>query len=479
MIDKARLEMDARLHRVGRSVLDFFEADLSDISLTLPQAGRDHLDRFRSFVHSVYIEKYGFWPPHNVDDENELKNLYATLYSDFKCLFHHLVDPESSPSMADNVTANGGVCALQNIHSFDANHGYETLPHPLPLVPDVARLEGVNAQGYKRAPLKSLRNRRADREAHKELCVRALSDASNRDCRIMQCLLVRRYADFEQLSVFDDFACVSVEDGRKIRWILIYAVLQTLISVMQAPHQVRNTEGVGYSLCCQVPKVMPWRLHMVEAPKLDALPRTPTIEPDINYSHTHTHVATKSVPLTTSKSISSRGRRATLPVRLSSPAAGEATGNAPHSSLRRLMSRHGPTSTDKPPKRTQPAFCEIFVQGYGNGLNEVRVETLEMNLSSTSDDAGKDAERERSSSPPSPAVSVSRESSSASGYSNRSSTSGASTDEMPDMDHLSVVGDETRDPDRKMTPADTSVLDCMTTIHFNADTWDRVLDNWA
>ncbi len=223
MISKARLEVDVRSDRVSRSVANFFENDLSAAFLGLHQAARDHLDRFRSFLQSFYIEQHGFWPPQDFDEEETKKTLYVELYSDFRNLYHHLVDKDSTSSMVDNVSHSGGVCILQNIQAFDSRHSYDALPHPLPRLPTQPALP-TSKSASKLSSLNLSKKRRELQEARDELSMQALIDSSDRDWTIMACLLVRRYSEFERMSVLDDFEKVSLVDGRKVRWILIYAV---------------------------------------------------------------------------------------------------------------------------------------------------------------------------------------------------------------------------------------------------------------
>src|SRR5437667_12578075 len=100
MLLKARLEMDVRLDRVGRSVVNFFELDLSGEHLGLHQTAREHFDRFRSFLHTYYIERYTFWPPASFDTGLQgQRTVYHSMYSDFRSLYHYLVDPASPPSI--------------------------------------------------------------------------------------------------------------------------------------------------------------------------------------------------------------------------------------------------------------------------------------------------------------------------------------------------------------------------------------------
>jgi len=464
MITNARLEMDERLDRVSRSVMNFFENDLSSTHLGLHQVAREHFDRFRSFLHGFYIEQHGFWPPQGFDDDSVRKSLYATMYSDFRNLYHHLVDLESTPSMAINLSASGGVCTLQNVQAFDQRHGYEALSHPLPVLPKVASPDPAQIR-CKRGSLNPLKKSKLNRDAKIEAEMQALIDSSNRDWNIMKCLLVRRYSDFEQCTVFDDFEQVSVVDGRKVRWILIYTILQTLISVMQAPTQVRNTEGLDYSLCCHAPKIMPWRLGAIDSPPSSHSSaeelvgeKVVELEPDNNYLHTNS-----------SSSSLSKERRQSLPPANAGLSGNKSPPDSRPSSFKRLLTRRSPNTTAKSdPSPKQPPFCEIFVEGYGNGLNEVKIESSTKPAVEAEDPADTLL-------PTSPKTSVSRESSNASGYSNRSSgTTSSSSGDTPDMDHLSVV-DSGEDVMTNEDGTARNEKNEVGKIYFNTETWDKVL----
>lgn len=369
LIFETRLEMDVRLARASLSIETFFGDDLSGNFLGLSQTARDHFDRFRSFLHAFYIEKYGFWPPAGFSTEASRYSIYKSLYSDFRSLYHHLVDEDCSANTTD-MSGLGGVCIVQNIQAFDSRHGFETLPKPLPRLPKEPTT--TNARG---APILSRRKswnpisqKRIDRETKKRLRAQALIDASNRDMNLMVCPLVRRYSEYESKSINDDLEPVSWIDGRKVRWILIYAILQTLVSIMAAPKLVRNTEGLSYSLCCHIPKQMPWASKVPVKNKGNK-----ELAPDIDYLHTN--ASTGNLDTRASNTPERKGRRLSMPTRINSTTV-RASSVPRTDSLRRLLSKRRKTPYDEqPPVPSPPSqpFCEILVHGYGNGLNEVEL----------------------------------------------------------------------------------------------------------
>jgi len=364
--------MDLRLDRVNKSVVTFFENDVSGSFLGLPQPARDHLDRFRLFLKNFYTEKYGSWPPGGFEEETFQQSIYTTIFTDFQNLYQHLVDPQSSNTLAEtDITQTGGVCALQNIQAFDKKYNYEPLAQPLPFIPKPGdQTSSQRPKLQRRMSWNPLQRRRAEKEARKTQNKEALIAASNRDFLLMESPLVRSYSEFEIKTVDDDLEGLSAVEGRKVRWILVYAVLQIFHSIAHAPKQVRNTTSLSYSLCCHAPDQMPWQ----QSASVDATaPHSQmALAPDTSYSHTNTSMS--SIIDTLRRGRSDKIRRRTLPAHLpGSLKASLSTKTDPgtrSSSLRRFVTRKPLTSTEEMPSK-RPAFCEIYIEGYGNGLNAV------------------------------------------------------------------------------------------------------------
>jgi hypothetical protein len=243
--------MDVRLERVAKSLTTFFDNDLSGTYLELSRAAKIHMDRFRSFLHTYYIESHGFWPPSGFASSFSLRrSLYRSMYKEFRALYQYLVDLNSTPGDLRNTqSAQGAICTWQNVRGFDTRYRLETLPHPLPLLPKLP--EHSAPLGF------TIRKRRMEREARYAALARSLSDASNLDRDLTKSRLVRCYTQFEKQTI-DTSDTVDPIEGRKVRWILIYAIFQILASVISAPKEVTHADGLSYPLCCQRPKTMPW-----------------------------------------------------------------------------------------------------------------------------------------------------------------------------------------------------------------------------
>ena len=282
--------MDLRLEHAGKSLGNFLEDEMSGTCLGLSHDARVHLDRFRSFLHSFYVQKYGYWPPPQIKKNSKAlpKSTYRTMYFEIRNLYEYLVDSSSSDSFQTNRPADGGVCVLQNVKTFDKRHKYMTLPHALPLLPELTReMAGQKAHGL--AKLFGSRQVRLDRRVAASA---ALSAATNpNDIAVMECRLVREYLNFEKNWTMSEGEHISCADARKVRWILIYAMLQTLISVTRAPKEVRDTEDVSYPLCCQIAGTPPWSIGKRGQPfdEIQAFPNgkvstpVPHVKPDHDY----------------------------------------------------------------------------------------------------------------------------------------------------------------------------------------------------
>lgn len=290
LILRAHLEMDLRLEHAGRSLGSFLEHDLSSTYLGFGHDAEIHLERFRSFLHSFYVGQYGYWPsaPVRPNCTAFSKSTYRTMYFDFRNLYDYLVDSSSSGSIQDNRPADGGICVLQNIQNFDKRNKYASLPHPLPLVPECHSVTRPSKSGGMRMVF----GKRPTRLDRRTIALTALSAATNSGCvRVMGSPLVKEYRRFEESWTMKETETISCSDARKVRWILIYSILQTLISVTRAPIQVRDTEGISYPLCCQVASQPPWRNRgrkfSVEEGEGDLIINTSRhiscIEPDIDY----------------------------------------------------------------------------------------------------------------------------------------------------------------------------------------------------
>ena len=270
--------MDVRLERAGRSLSDFLEEDLSGAYLGLGKDAQMHLERFRSFLHTYYVGQHGYWPPRSgISNTDALpKSVYQSMYFDFRSLYEYLADTGSGTALQDNRPVDGGICVYQNVMAFDKRNKYPSLPHPLPLVPKVP--VSLNS----RKSFWHLFGNSHANDVRRITASSALMAATNTyDDQVMENGLVRQYLRFEKLWTLREDTSVSCADARKVRWILVYSILQTIISVTRVPNDVKDTEGVSYPLCCQIGGTPPWPIPKPDIEKPEKESPRPTSLKDL------------------------------------------------------------------------------------------------------------------------------------------------------------------------------------------------------
>ncbi|KAJ4286294.1 hypothetical protein N0V90_013328 [Kalmusia sp. IMI 367209] len=401
LITRAYLEMDIELGRITRAVRNFLEDDLSPAYLGLTDAARLHLDRFRSFLNSFYVDKFGYWPP--LDGTMFSKALYRSLYFDFESLHDYLVDPESSMDFASQRLASGGICVLQNVASFDKRHKFPPLPHPLPLLPNevASRSKSVSQKSLKTLTLRSKQNKN---ERYLSACA-ALAMATNGEIAPRtDSPIIQAYIRFERQCILNHREeRVSMADARKVRWLLIYGTLQYLTSALRAPMQVRDSEGPSYYLCCLVAEHSQWQRKANVPPSSSncSIDRTTVSEKE----EADSEVDSSSTSLTAIEPDCQKhdylfhtntdpgSRRGSVDV----PAPLKISQASRPSSVRtcRRMSLPSLGSIKNSIQLKSQPHCEILVHGYGNGLNK-----LSQPQSKTSSTQGGDTQRSRRSTLP-------------------------------------------------------------------------------
>ncbi|KAI9817781.1 MAG: hypothetical protein M1827_000900 [Pycnora praestabilis] len=457
LITRAHLEMDLRLEHAGRLLSSFLEDELSGAYLGLSNGARVHLDRFRSFLNSFYVNKHGYWPPtrNNIRSSAFPKSTYTSMYIEFRNLYEYLVDEESSSSLADNKPANGGLCVLQNITAFDKRNKYASLPHPLPLVPEtIDCTEKKRVRSFEK--YFTNKQSKADRRVATLAALCAATNSHN--VMVMECPLVRSYMRFEKECTAKEEEKVSSADARKVRWILVYAILQTLISVTRAPKEVRDTEGLTYPLCCQIAGTPPWKIGAKANEKKMEVERV-NVQPDVNVMEikpdsevstpTHKPITQPTNPLGSYPELT--------PLTINKPGAAIQQAQFSATSLNNRIyagSKSGalwdrekgenaksaiipdadhdyfgplqqPVLIAPQPRRT--GFCEILVSGYGNA-NVTTHNPIEPNSALSSEDSD-----------PSTPMSMASAGSRSWGH-DRTSSSDEESSNLPDMDHASVTG---------------------------------------
>ncbi|KHN99744.1 uncharacterized protein MAM_02597 [Metarhizium album ARSEF 1941] len=392
LILQSENEVKTRLQRTSDMLDNFLDRELSEAHLGIPLGLRAHLDRFRSFLLSFYSTRLGHYPPRPFDAA-----VYRVMARDFKALYQLLVDEAYSSCEAMPSVAVGGICTLQLIQSFDTHSHHEPMKHPLPRLPQLDPPPRPRRLAWlPRGP-----KQRAD---ERRLGHAALVNASNWKQDASENSLVRAYRQFEEECALgrkksDKNERLSLVDGRKVRWIMIYAVHQTLRYATQRPAGVQDDPSARYPVTLAKDTLPPWQdkhnnngglIRSQTEPALSRLGRLhngdmataverPEIKPDIDYfALTHKQDASPPPP-------PPRSRRASLPPSMPdtpttlSRASSLKQALSRSSTIRRSVQRLKQSAAPAPARPLslalgKPLYHEIVVHGYGNGTNKVRLE---------------------------------------------------------------------------------------------------------
>jgi hypothetical protein len=356
----------------------FLEDELSESYLGLPTGARSHLERFRTFLFSFYTVKFGYYPPPTVDKRTAIfrAEVYNTMREDFESLYELLVDESFTSADGSPFLAQGGICTVQSVHSFDLRFRFKSLRHPLPLLPEVTTATNSRRLSWFTRTDKLKPDQRLLAHAAQ---IKASNSWKN---DLLGNDLVRAYRKFEEESIVsplkvDKHERLSLVDGRKVRWILIYSLYQVLKNASSAPPEVHNVEESDYILAVSTTNLPPWRDANDVHPLLrrstaahelysgdispDAV-ETPSsfsaaIKPDIDYfamTHHHTEEQAPAIRPSRSRSLTrSLSRNGTIRRSLS---------------LFRNQRYQSPAA-----KSHRSPYHEIVVHGYGNGTNVVNI----------------------------------------------------------------------------------------------------------
>lgn len=377
LVTRAALEMDLHIARVTRAVGSFLEEEFGAEHLGLTKPARDHLDYFRTFLHAFYVDKLGYFPPQETSPWD--KRPWKAMYQDFQTLYDYLVDSESTSDMSDAKALTGGICVIQNLQAFDQRHGYEALPHPLPLLPQQPETQGrkTSHKGLRSLALVhggKIPERKFSAQQGLAMATNCLNDNVN------SCQLVQEYQRFERHKLSSK---LDLSEARKVRWLLIYGVLQMLASIMRAPKEVRGVEDASYPLCVLTGGCPPWtqnekfRTEDFEAQNLSNKALVPdamealegrtsriSIHPDCEADNAEDFFAANSPQRTDTQNSSV----------LSSPQRLSRTGsirNSMHSSVqalhRSVVGSLSKRNSIRHEMKSTPSQCEILVEDYSMG----------------------------------------------------------------------------------------------------------------
>lgn len=388
--------MDSRLSRARLALWDFLENELSISDLGFDADAKVHLERFRAFLLAFYTVSLGYYPPPAVDSRNSMwaPEVYTIMRADFEALYEYLVDETFTITGSSPFLAERGITVLHFVNAFDIRHRYTPLLHPLPLLPETSVPPVPRRMSWfgKRDKL---------RPDQRLVSHAALIRASNKEkVHLLRNSLVVAYKRFEEDSVCsrrksDLKQKLSHADARKVRWVLIYGILQTLRSCTEVPPEVQVTPSVNYSLAVPTAHLPPWkqsRRPSSSRPMSILSSLSPSLVSPVSRTASST-LSCRSTPALISTESSgcdddcigfqpwrkhvSRRTSTAPPVPSGRPTS--RTGNlirrvSGQISLRSSLTwlKGGPPpSQHQPSSRRQSIYQEIILDGYGNGTKKV------------------------------------------------------------------------------------------------------------
>jgi hypothetical protein len=263
MITRASLDIAVRLDRASAELANFCEEDeVVNTHLQLSSSTLKHLERFRSFLHCFYVQRHGYWPPHIVRSSYGKirplpKHTFITMYTDFRNLYEYLVDTDADPDFQPEASRS----LVNALTMYDKRQKFTPLPHLLPRLPK----EDFEVAELRRKATFSVFGAKKLKKGKRAMVASSLASATNvGDMKVISSGIVREYALFEREYTVSESERISASEARMARWVLIYAILQTLISVTHAPPEVRDVEGVDYPLCAQTAGTPPWKSEKIE-----------------------------------------------------------------------------------------------------------------------------------------------------------------------------------------------------------------------
>ncbi|KAI1174810.1 hypothetical protein F4777DRAFT_366547 [Nemania sp. FL0916] len=283
LLERACLETQLRVQAAEERLVAFTFADAwGPVASSNP--GRAAAERLQQFFVSHYAKTWGTWPPTESDarigmgDGEEMwltRTVAQALQRDFGALYDYLVNrdivwdesemrssrkwmmvSESGNKSFDADTDDLPLTDL--LIEFDNRMRFPHIPHPYPLVPDSIMPGGREGRekGKKDKGIKAADDRTLERRV--QLAYTEATNIYSLGSDFTQSDLIESFVKFEKT---DQVGAVDPFRARRGRWVLIYAVLQTLASVSVDGPSVRYKDGVAYHLSPRLKgtRTPPWK----------------------------------------------------------------------------------------------------------------------------------------------------------------------------------------------------------------------------
>ncbi|KAI0450553.1 hypothetical protein F5B21DRAFT_426087 [Xylaria acuta] len=297
LLERACLETQLRVQAAEERLIGFAFADAWGPTPNNSTA-RAAAERLQQFLVCHYARTCGTWPPAEsgarTTDGEEMwltRTVARMLQKDFGALYDYLVnrdvvwdESEMRSSRKWMMVSESGNKSFEAdtedlpltdlLIEFDNRMRFPHIPHPYPLVPDSMPPASSPALGGSRDRSKKDKDKNAkpgsdDRTLERRIQL-AYTEATNiysLGSEFAQSDLIESFVKFEKT---DMVGAVDPFTARRGRWVLIYAVLQTLASVSVDSPNVRYKDGVLYHLSPRLrgTRTPPWK--GVSSPAIEA-----------------------------------------------------------------------------------------------------------------------------------------------------------------------------------------------------------------
>lgn len=318
LLERASLEIHLRVQAAEERLAAFSFGDMWPSSIsrvptlsgaTLTSLAKETADRVQRFFLNHYQNFYGRWPPPPLPEANVYSNrgeavdepiwltrtVTQALQKDMGALYDYLVNrdiiwdmSETRPSRKWLMVSESGNRAFEAdtgdlpmtdiLIEFDNRNRFPHIPHPYPLVPDSIPARSFRLASPSQPPTLTGSGRKILRgmiSVDGELASAPLTPrptAAERRVQLAYTESTNIYvlgSDFVQSDLIDAFVTFEKTDrvneidpslARRVRWVVIYGILQTLASVSVDAPSVRYRDDVPYHLSPQLQgaRIPPW-----------------------------------------------------------------------------------------------------------------------------------------------------------------------------------------------------------------------------
>ena len=268
-LDRAHLELQARIHEVEDHLSTFYFDDAhfshEDMSPTLRAASV----RFRNFLKKFYEKEYQTWPIRRSQPGLWLdRTIVGRLQEDFNALYEYSVDRNVTWNGDDESEDRKNKALLKSMNALNFGLDEEDLrmlavlrnadcrlnashiPHPYPLLP-----ASMPVPPPAKKSVFGGKKRDKVRESRIALAYSEASNASGLRRQHAKNRLVDAFVHFERADEPGDF---DPREARRERWIIIYCVLQTLAGVSVDVPNLSFNGDVSYFLNTRLQGLPPW-----------------------------------------------------------------------------------------------------------------------------------------------------------------------------------------------------------------------------